>query len=436
MRALSLLLPLVLVLLPTSALAEGRSPPNFVILYADDAGYGDLGCYGHPTIRTPELDKMAREGMRFTQFYVAAPVCTPSRAALLTGRLPIRSGLTVVLSPRSKGGILDNEITLAQALKTKHYATACIGKWHLGHLEPYRPLRHGFDHYYGLLYSNDMKPLALYQDNRDIEEPVHQETLTKRYTEEALRFIEECRQAARPFLLYLAYTMPHVPLAVSERFAGHSRRGLYGDVLLEIDWSAGQILKTLRDARLAENTLVFFSSDNGPWLSKKEAGGSAGLLREGKGSTWEGGIREPFIAWWPGTIRPGVVSLEVATTMDFFATGLSLAGVPLPDDRTIDGRDLLPVLRGQSSRPTVPLFFYIDTDLTAVRKGPWKMHLQTQSEFDYKHRKTHKPPLLYNVEEDPSESDEVARQHPDVIADLMREIEQHRKTLKPGKLQR
>jgi arylsulfatase A-like enzyme len=412
--------------------------PNIVILYADDIGFGDLSCYGHPTIHTPHLDRMAAEGVRFTQFYSAAPVCSPSRAALLTGRLPIRSGVTRVLNPKSTGGIPANEITIADALKTKGYATACIGKWHLGHLEPFRPLRHGFGRYFGLLYSNDMTPLGLYRDDTEIENPVHQVSLTQRYTAEALRFIKDCRHSEkpRPFFLYLPYTMPHVPLAASPRFAGRSKRGLYGDVIEEIDASVGKIVKTLRDEGLAGQTFVFFSSDNGPWLSQGLDGGSAGLLRQGKGSTWEGGVREPGIAWWPGKVKAGVVTADLASTMDLFTTSLAIAGVPIPKDRVIDGKNLLPLLQGTGKSERQTIFYYIDTELTAVRKGPWKIHFKTQTEFAVKERITHDPPLLFHLEHDPSEKFNVAAEHPEVIADMLKEVERHRRELKPGVLQR
>ncbi len=307
--------------------------PNLVILIADDLGYGDLGCYGHPTIRTPHLDRMAAEGLKLTQYY-AAPVCTPSRAALLTGRMPVRSGLNVVLYPTSKGGIPDGEITLADALKARGYATSCIGKWHLGHLPAYLPTRHGFDHYFGIPYSNDMNatkaghpPIPLLRDETIIEQPAVQETLTLRYTREALSFIRShCATArAQPFFLYLAYTSPHIPLHAGKAFRGRSPRGLFGDVVEEIDWSAGQILAALRDEGIAESTLVVFTSDNGPWLSQKLHGGSAGLLREGKASTWEGGVRVPCLAWWPGTIAPRRTSLGLASELDLFTTCLDLA---------------------------------------------------------------------------------------------------------------
>jgi arylsulfatase A len=419
-----------------AAHAAEQRPPNIVVLYADDIGYGDLGCYGHPTIRTPQIDRMAREGMRFTQFYSASPVCSPSRAALLTGRLPIRTGINRVLNPRSLGGIQADEITIGDALKKKGYATLCIGKWHLGHLPPYRPTRHGFDHYYGLLYSNDMQPLSLYRDDEEIENPVHQATLTERYTEEALRFIKAHERGdSSPFFLYVAYTMPHVPLAASPRFAGRSRRGLYGDVVETIDWSVGQILALLRDRQMAGNTFVFFSSDNGPWLSRGLHGGSAGLLRQGKGSTWEGGVREPGIAWWPGKVAPAGVALDLTATMDLFPTCLKLAGAELPADRDIDGKDLLPLLLGRGKGQREVIYYYIDSDLTAIRKGPWKAHFITQIEFGNRVRDLHDPPLLFNLEQDPSEKYNMASEYAEIVADLIKEAERHRRSVKPGKPQ-
>ena len=282
--------------------ADDSQRPNFIIIFADDLGYGDLGCYGHPTIHTPNLDRMAGQGMRFTQFYSAASVCTPSRAALLTGRLPIRSGMCSdsrrVLFPDSAEGLPQEEVTLAEALKAQGYATACIGKWHLGHHPEYLPTRHGFDTYFGIPYSNDMRPCPLMRNEEVLEEPAEQATLTARYTEEAIGFIKAHRD--EPFFLYFPHTFPHVPLFASDRFKGTSKRGLYGDVVEELDWSVGQVLKALEECDLGDRTLVVFTSDNGPWLTQSERGGSAGLLREGKGSTWEGGMREPAIAWWPG----------------------------------------------------------------------------------------------------------------------------------------
>jgi len=417
---------------PSKAASTGAGRlPNIVIIFADDLGYGDLGCYGHPTIRTPNLDRMATEGRKLTQFYSAAPVCTPSRAALLTGRLPIRNGMCSdkrrVLFPKSAGGLQQSEITIALALKTKGYATGCIGKWHLGHLPKYLPMRHGFDSYYGVPYSNDMKPCPLMRGEEVLEEPTDQTQLTRRYAEEAVKYIEQNKD--RHFFLYLAHNFPHVPLFASRKFKDGSPRGLYGDVVEEVDWSVGEVLGALRRLGLAENTLVLFTSDNGPWLTQRLNGGSAGLLRDGKGSTWEGGMREPCIAWWPGKIAPGTVSTGMASTMDIFNTALALAGVEVPKDREIDGVNMLPLLLGGESQRNL-MIFYRDAQFYALRKGPWKIHLTTQAGYNDKPVE-HDPPLLFHLEHDPSERFDVAKEHPDVVADLLKEVERHRATVKP-----
>ncbi len=438
---------------PAAAADEPQQPPNFVIIFADDLGYGDLGCFGHPTIRTPNLDRMAQEGIRFTQFYSAAPVCTPSRAALMTGRLPIRNGMCSdrrrVLFPDSGGGIPASEITLAEALKTRGYATACVGKWHLGHLPQFLPTRNGFDEYFGLPYSNDMDRVAdrklgrkiflepkveywnvpLMRGTQIIEQPADQRTLTRRYTEQAVRFIRENRE--QPFLLYLPHTMPHVPLFRSSTFAGVSSRGLFGDVVEEIDWSVGQILSTLRELDLHRRTLVWFTSDNGPWLIFGVQGGSAGLLRDGKGSTWEGGMREPTIAWWPGTIPPGIVTQELGTTMDIYVTCLTLAGVPLPQDRVLDGYDLSPVLLGTGRSPRKVVFYYRGRRLMAVRYGPYKAHFITQPAYGGGKAQKHDPPLLFHLGHDPSERFDVAKDHPDIVAKIRQIAEEHLSSFEP-----
>ncbi len=433
--------------------------PNVVIIFADDLGYGDLGCYGHPSIRTPNLDRMAAEGIRFTDFYVAACVCTPSRAALMTGRLPIRNGMAGthsarVIGGRNDGGLPLQEITIARALKSKGYATMCIGKWHLtGNTPDYLPTRHGFDSYFGLRWSNDMEAgnrkkdapadsredpkwwnCSLMRNEEIIEQPTDISTLTPRYTEEAIKFIRANKK--QPFFLYFPHTYPHTPLFASQKFKHTSARGLYGDVVGELDWSVGQVLETLRQEKLAANTLVFFTSDNGPWLVRNQAGGSAGLLRDGKGSTWEGGIRVPGIAWWPGKIKPGMVTSELGCSMDLFNTALALAGVPLPTDRVMDGVDLAPVLfgTGKSLRDTV--FFYRGDELFAVRKGPYKAHFLTAP--GYANPLTfekHDPPQLFRLDYDPSERFDVAKHHPDVVADIQRAVENHRAKLVPGKPQ-
>ncbi|HEX3725810.1 MAG TPA: sulfatase [Pirellulales bacterium] len=414
--------------------ADTAKPPNIIIVFADDLGYGDLGCYGHPTIATPNLDRMAQQGLRFTQFYVGECVCTPSRAALLTGRLPIRSGMCSdtrrVLFSDSTGGLPDDEITIAEALKTKGYATACVGKWHLGHLPQYLPTRHGFDSYFGIPYSNDMKPTPLLRDARIVEEPVDQSTLTKRYTAEALTFIRQHRGG--PFFLYLAHNFPHVPLHASPDFQGKSRRGLYGDVVEELDASMGQLLRELVHLEIDKQTLVIFTSDNGPWLPMKQNGGSAGLLREGKGSTWEGGMREPAIAWWPGTIAAGRVTDELASTLDLFATIHALAEIPLPADRTFDSFDIRPLLLGSGPSPRPAFFYYRGTHLMAARMGPWKAHFLTQAGYGQAQAMPHDPPLVYQLDVDPSEKYDVAKDHIEIIAAIRDLVSKHRADIKPA----
>ncbi len=436
MKNVPLVLLLAVIAVPGAGAADAERP-NIVIIFADDLGYGDLSCYGHPTIRTPHLDRMAGEGMRFTQFYSAAPICTPSRAALLTGRLPIRNGMCGgrgVLFPDSTGGIAEEEITLAEVLKERGYATGCVGKWHLGHLPQYLPTRNGFDSYYGIPYSNDMKPCPLLENERTVEEPADQTTLTRRYTEQAVKFIRDHRDG--PFFLYMPHTFPHVPLFASKESAGRSERGLYGDVVEELDDSVGAVLDTIRNLNIADRTFVFFTSDNGPWLIKDAHGGSAGLLKEGKGSTWEGGMREPAIAWWPGKIPAGVITTELGATMDLFTTAVLLAGGEVPSDRVIDGVDLRGVLftppgtvGARMVRRDV-MQFYRGAELWAFRKGPWKIHFKTRPGYRGEEA-AHDPPLLFNLEVDPSEKYDVAKKHPDVLADLVRAAGAHRASFQP-----
>jgi len=453
MTRLAIATCLLLLLAPGIVNAENtQRPPNFVVIFCDDLGYGDLGCYGHPTIRTPHLDKMAEEGMKLTQFYSASPVCTPSRAALMTGRLPGRNGMCSnsrrVLFPDSKGGLQASEITIATALKKKNYTTACIGKWHLGHLKQYLPLAHGFDEYFGIPYSNDMDRIAaaprgrasfdkpevkyfnvpLLRGNDIIQRPADQTTITRRYTEEAVQFITRNKQ--NPFFLYMPHSMPHIPLFRSPAFADKSRRGLYGDVIEEIDWSVGQVLETLRKEDLASNTLVFFTSDNGPWLIFGTQGGSAGLLRGGKGSTWEGGMREPTLAWQPGKIAAGSVRTDIASTMDIYATIHHLAGVELPTDRTLDSHNLAPVLYNKGKSTREMLYYYRGYKLMAVRDGVWKAHFMTQDGYGQRTPKEHQTPLLFNLEHDPSEKHNVANQHPEVLQRIKQRVEIHRKAFK------
>lgn len=451
MFRLALLAALFAILAPRSEAA----PTNFVLIFCDDLGYGDLGCYGSPTIRTPQIDRMAAEGMRFTDFYSAAEVCSPSRAALLTGRYPIRSGMVPgplgkrVLFPPSPGGLPPAEVTIAKALKSSGYATAHVGKWHLGTREGHRPSDHGFDHSFGLPYSNDMdgRPdlpkgsassptppadgwnVPLIRDGEIVEQPADQTTLTKRYTEEAIDFIKAQEKA--PFFLYLAHTFPHVPMFASPDFKGKSRAGIFGDAVEEIDWSTGQILEVLRQSGLAENTLVIFTSDNGPWLTQGAQGGSAGPLHEGKGSTWEGGMRVPGIAWMPGRIAPAVNSDPVGA-LDVFPTFLSLAEVAAPSGVVLDGTDLSPLLFEGKALPERPFFYYRGSELYACRIGEWKAHFKTRSAYGPDQGETHEPPLLHRLTQDLRETRNLAAQRPDILTKIRAAVEAHQAGVVPG----
>ena len=406
------------------ARAAAGSRPNVVLIFTDDQGYHDLGCFGATDFATPNVDRMAAEGMKFTDFYVASPVCSPSRAALLTGCYPIRTGITGVLFPRNKNGLSHEKKTIAEILKGRGYATACIGKWHLGtgtgtvtglpdHAE-FMPTKRGFDAYYGIPYSNDMKPTPLMRNLETVEEPAKQATLTKRYTEQAVRFIRANKD--RPFFLYLPHTMPHVPLAASEPFRGKSKRGLYGDVIEEIDWSTGEILKTLRDLGLDERTLVIYTSDNGPWLSKGKHGGNSKPLRDGKFNTWEGGFRMPCVMRWPGRIPAGKVCAEMTLSMDLAPTIAALAGADLPDGYELDGRSVLPLLEGRpgATTPHEAFFYYKGRSLEAVRSGKWKLILYQGAEKGQPGR----PLELYDLASDIGETRDVAKDHPDVVQRL------------------
>ncbi|MCW5517154.1 sulfatase [Muriicola sp. Z0-33] len=435
-----------------------KQPPNFVIIFADDLGYGDLGVYGNPTIATPNLDQMAYEGQKWTNFYVAASVCTPSRAALLTGRLTVRSGMSSnkyrVLFPDSKNGLPAAEITIAEQLKQAGYSTACIGKWHLGHKEQYLPTNNGFDYYFGIPYSNDMDMISempywkywqqedeaiktehfnvpLIRNTEIIERPANQNTITKRYAEEAITFIKENKAA--PFFVYLAHNLPHIPLFTSKEFKGKSKRGLYGDVLEEIDHGVGKIISTLKEEGLADNTIVIFTSDNGPWLPFKNNGGSAGLLRAGKGSTWEGGMREPAIFWGPGLIAPGLIT-DIGSTMDLFTTFSKMAGVDIPRDRIIDGQDLSATLLNKAPGPRKSIFYYRGTELYAVRLGDYKAHFITQGAYgQFGEKEVHEIPLLYNLSHDAGEQFNIAKKHPEIIKEINELVALHKSNLVMGK---
>ena len=441
---------------PTALASVQERLPNFVILFADDLGYGDLSSYGHPAIRTPNLDTMASEGQRWTDFYVAAAVCSPSRGALLTGKLPNRTGLygrsSRVLFPNQPGGMPDEESTIAEALRALGYATGIVGKWHLGDQPHHLPTRHGFDSWFGLPYSNDMDwsndlgseaffspkneywnvPLmrseTLDQEYRDqfLERPAQQENLTRRYTEHAQAFIE--RHADQPFFLYVPYTMPHVPLFAGPDFAGRSLAGRYGDVVEEIDWSVGEIRRSLESAGVAKDTLVLFTSDNGPWLSMRNDRGSSGPFHNGKGTTFEGGVRVPGVFWWPGRIRPDVVR-DMGSTMDLYPTLLALAGGHTED--TLDGVDLgATLLQGEpGTREVLP--HYRAGELFALRKGLYKIHLITdESPFGIGPERTeHETPLLYHLGADPGESYDLAAERPEVLAEMLEAVREHQASM-------
>ncbi len=416
-------------------------PPNFVVIFIDDMAYADIGPFGAKDYPTPHLDRMAAEGVRFTDFYAAASSCTPSRAALMTGCYPQRVGLPNVLGPNAAIGISDRETTIAGMLKPLGYATACYGKWHLGDKLKFLPTRHGFDEYFGLPYSNDMWPrhpenpqaypdLPLIENERVVAYDPDQTQLTTWYTERAVRFIEKNKD--RPFFLYVPHSMVHVPLFVSDKFKGKSGKGLFADVVMEIDWSVGQILSTLKRLGIDSNTMVVFCSDNGPWLSYGDHAGCAAPLREGKGTTFEGGQREPTLFWWPGTIPAGKTCNELASTMDLLPTMARLAGAQLPEHK-IDGKDIRPLLTGApgAATPHEAFFFYQGFALEAVRSGPWKLHFphayrtlagqpRATGGIPARYQQAKTELALYNLETDIGEKHNVADQHPDVVERLQR----------------
>jgi arylsulfatase A len=412
--------------LGAGALLAAARKPNVILIYADDLGIGDLGCYGSP-IRTPNLDRMAEEGMRFTQCLSANPVCSPSRAALLTGRYNTRVGVPRVLFPYDEKGMPDGETNIAQMLKSEGYKTMCVGKWHLGHREAYLPTNRGFDEYYGIPYSNDMTPRPLLHSVpgkvETVEDTATLETLTPRYTEQAVQFIERSKDA--PFFLYMPHTYPHIPLAASAAFRGKSRQGLYGDVVEELDWSVGQLLATLKKHKLDRDTMVVFSSDNGPWYQ-----GSAGSLRGRKGATLEGGVRVPMIARMPGRVAAGKVSDALVSTMDMLPTFALLTGAKLPA-KPLDGVDLLPVLSGKQKAIEREALLYFDGwHAQCIRKGNLKLHVARFSGQIYSPApatgRVNLPllkPELYDLAADPAESYDIAPERPDVVREMTAKLE-------------
>ena len=435
--ALLLTVPLLGALASVAGAQEQQAdrPPNVVVILTDDQGYNDLGCYGSPSIRTPRIDRMAAEGVRFTDWYAPAPVCTPTRAGLLTGCYPQRLGFGMipkerpngtdahVLYARSQHGMHLSEVTIAEMLKARRYATGMVGKWHLGDAPEFLPTRQGFDSYFGIPYSNDMRPTTLVRGERVIEDPVDQPTLTRRYTDESIRFVRENKD--RPFFLYLAHNMPHTPLHASEQFRGKSPRGLYGDVIEELDWNTGRLLDAIGELGLDERTLVVFTSDNGPWHVRGEQGGSATPLRAGKGTTYEGGMRVPFIARWPGRVPAGKTSREPLSHLDLLPTIAALTGAAAPSDRTIDGKDVAPLLLGTpgAKNPHEAFYYFSDGCLNAVRSGKWKLKLETTLQDETHYGKVSAPdakipPALYDLELDPGEQKSLLVDHPEIAKRL------------------
>jgi len=425
----------------SSAKAADRAvnKPNFIIIFCDDLGYGDLGCFGSEKHRTPNLDRMAAEGMRFTSFYVTSGVCTPSRSSLMTGCYPRRVNMhqsargESVLFPVAKKGLNPNEITIAEVLKDQLYATACVGKWHLGDQPEFLPTRQGFDYYYGIPYSNDMgaeqretnPPLPLMQNEKVIEAPADQNTLTKRYTEQVIDFITANKD--KPFFVYLPHTMVHNPVHSSEKFRGKSANGGYGDALEEIDFSTGEILATLKKLGIDGRTLVVFTSDNG---AASRWGGSNLPLSGWKGSTMEGGMREPCLMRWPGKIPAGRTCDELTSTLDLMPTLARLAGTKAPADRIIDGKDIWPLMAGKdgAKSPHEAFYYYRVDQLQAVRSGSWKLHLPYETKK--RNQQTTKAPLkLYDLEADIGETTNVAAGHPDVVKRLLALAEKAREDL-------
>ena len=437
---------------PSAPSAEAPAPgqPNIVLIFADDLGYGDVGCFGATGYSTPALDRLAKEGRRFTNFHVSSPVCSASRAALLTGCYHSRVGIHGALGPAAKTGLHPDEMTLAELLKQKSYATAIVGKWHLGRPPELLPARQGFDEYFGLPYSNDMwphhpearagtyPPLPLIDGGKVIEEMPDQNHLTARYTRRALEFIEQ--RKGGPFFLYLAHSMPHVPLFAGEKFRGRTARGLFGDVIEEIDWSVGEILAALKAHGIDERTLVIFTSDNGPWLSYGDHAGSAGGLREGKGTSWEGGTRVPCLMRWPGKIPAGSECDELLMTIDLFPTIARITGAPLPP-RRIDGRDAWPLVCGEpgARSPQDAYFTYFDNNqLQAVHSGKWKLVLpHTYRTLGGQAPATGGTPVkyhsarveraeLYDLSVDRGERNDVATAEPEVVKRLLEHAERAR----------
>ncbi|MFI3322688.1 MAG: sulfatase [Rikenellaceae bacterium] len=433
----------LLALSSTYLYAASKEKPNFIVIFCDDMGYGDLSCYGNPSIATPNIDKLASEGQKWSNFYVTASVSSPSRGGLLTGKYGVNSGLygdkSGVLHPFNNGGINSENVTIADILGSAGYTTACVGKWHIGHNINQLPLEHGFDYFYGIPYSNDMSqqakakegkeynwPLPFYNQDKVIESEPELSELTNRLTNYAVDFIKDNRK--EPFFLYLAHPMPHAPLFPHKNFEGKSARGIYGDVVEELDWSVGEIMETLRKYNLDENTLVIFSSDNGPSLNNKLEGGSAGELYEGKASMFEGGFRVPGI-FWGSMVKPSL-QFGIGSTLDIIPTFCDYAGITVDDADNLDGFSLRGVLSGDEKSPRDIICYYRGSDLRAIRKGSYKLHVSYAPEMwaSSKTPLSEMPelPWLYNLDQDPGEKFNIAKDNPEIVAELRKLAEQYK----------
>jgi arylsulfatase A len=435
-------------LVSSARAADGKKPTNIVIILTDDQGYSDLSCYGSTRIKTPRIDRMAAEGVRFTDFYAAASVCTPSRAALMTGCYPTRVGMgefpllpngkpwqTRVLFRNAPFGLNPQEVTIPKVLKSAGYATTCIGKWHLGDQKPFLPTSHGFDSYFGILYTPDMPPVDFVRGEKIVEQKIDLDTVCERYTDEAVKFLRDHKDG--PFFLFLSHTYPHVPLAAGKSYRGKSARGLYGDACEEIDVSTGRVLDALKELQLDDNTLVVFTSDNGPWLAKGEDGGSAFPFRGGKGGSYEGGFREPCVMRLPGTIPAGSVCHEMATQMDLLPTIAHLTGVASAVPQGIDGKDITDLMTAKpgAKTPHESFFYYVGDRLHAVRSGQFKLKVPTTLNEEFagylkiENPETEIPRALYDLENDPGEQKSVLANYPDVAKRLQAMIEAAREDL-------
>ncbi|MEM1153265.1 MAG: sulfatase [Pseudomonadota bacterium] len=404
-----------------------EQPPNIILIVADDLGMGDLGVYGNDIIKTPHLDELAAQGVVFNQFYASANICSPSRAGLLTGRYPIRSGMAWdVVNANDEHGLRAEEVTIAEMLNDTGYTTAMVGKWHLGNRAEFWPTRHGFESFYGVLHSNDMPNFALYDDDKNIEQPVDQRTLTKRYTERAVAFIED--NTEHPFFLYFAHTFPHIPLYASESFAGRSRAGPYGDTVEEIDWSTGKIVKALKRAGIYDNTLIFFTSDNGAWWEGSNAG-----AKGAKGSTWDGAYRVGLIASWPQTLGAGQHVGALSVNVDLLPTVAEASGAPLPTNTELDGMSLLSLMQGPGEDSIDERYFYYfdNEEIVGIRNQRWKLlarayyrrHLGALDKFDQLPGFVEPYWLLFDLENDLEERYSLAESHPEIVQSLKQEME-------------